>query len=165
MKKSLAILFWAIVLIIAGFCIYRHLNWQTFTHEVYGYKISYPKTWLSNKEKSYVDGVNKILSVMVFYEETKKRSVSVEVAENDITTPLQKKAARTEPITISDATSTIYFFNSDAKSCQTLPENVCGYFLIPIKHNNLWYILGTDGTQADLENAREKIISSFKFTK
>jgi uncharacterized protein (UPF0333 family) len=164
MKAQFKLIYLVSILLVicAAIWLYGYLHWQTFTNKKYGYTIRYPKAWIQSEEKTYVDEANKSMSVVNLYKADMKESVSVEVSHNDLTVPLRSKVFKTNAVKINGTTTIAYIFKSEYNECQTKAEDVCGYLLIPLHYDNVWYIIGADGSFERMEYLIKKVIPSFK---
>jgi hypothetical protein len=166
MKNKNWILILAILIILTGASLFyfKFLSWQTYTNNKYSYKIKYPHGWIMDDEKSLVDKANTIFSIVNTYDIEMKKSISIEVSQNDLTLPLQKDAFKTEMVKIGGISSVAYIFKSEYNECGAKLDEYCAYFLIPLQHNNLWYTLGAGGKLQGVEGEYRRSVSSFKFT-
>lgn len=164
MSKNLISNIFIIVCITTISSVVYFFSWPKYKNTAYNYSIQYPKHWVIDPDKSYINEVNSIYSIVNMYDRTMQNTVSVEVSQNDVTAKFRKNAFKVEEIKIGKTPVTAYFFKSEYSDCGPLKsEEFCSYFLIPVKHGNFWYTLSAGGKITSFDGVYRRILATFRF--
>jgi hypothetical protein len=132
-----------------------------YTNQTHGYTMNYPKNWLVEPETQELRKPNKLLSIVGMASPDKTKKVSVIINENEWM--LRMEAPTKENITI-DGTEQVAYIFPRGYECGG-QKGDCSFFVIPIRHGNVWYELHGIGDAKSVTNTYKDIFSSFKFTK
>lgn len=156
------------IFIIAVFFSITHISYaatsvgssQTYTNDRFGYQISYPRSWETSKEESFLDEVNKMESRITLYEKDKKYSVTITVDRN-APTYIHYLNEKVTTVLIG-STSTGRDINPLPGPC--IAKGVdCSYVSSAINYNGLWYRFSAQGNVTMALDVYKDILASFTF--
>ncbi len=138
-------------------------NLKTYTNIKFGYKIKYPADWQVGEEKSIIDNVNNIPS-LVNISDNDGHSISIEINKKDrifIYDALIK-----EDITIGSSTKTMYIF-PNGYECYGYEDDEdirdCSSMTVPIKKDGVYYSLSVGNDIKNFKDIYIKIFGTFEF--
>ena len=138
-------------------------DWKTYHNEKYGFEFRYPQEWEFNQEPSVVDKVNNIPYRATIFSNG-IRSFIIDIHGNE--PPSYIYEGQKQDVSINNTTYTAYVFPEGYECFDRIERErsgqTCGYFVVPIKYNNLEFRLWGLNTK-DVTETYKKILSTFKF--
>lgn len=148
---------------VAHILIYNNRNIAKLVqNSKYQYQMNFPRDWVVSKEKSIIDDVNKIASLVTVYSLNQDQKVSIIVNQNE--SLIKNSAIKTEIIKINGENRTVYMFPEGYECHMRNPNKKdCSFFIIPIYHNGYWYEIKAEGKAESVSDLYREILSTFKF--
>ncbi len=138
-------------------------TWHTYTNTKQGYSIRYPADWVITPEKSFIDGVNNIPSLVYISDKNKQHSIYIEVNRKEWL--LKNEALIHQKMSINSVEHTVYIFPNGYECYDSKPGDDCSFIQVPIKHGSVWYNLGAIKDAKKYEGIYADIFSTFRFSR